>query len=61
MDKIGNLDFVNICMLVQPAHDKTNNRTGKDSDKLVHPPSIASILAYPSSDNSETAEGTCDQ
>ena len=48
----------------EPAHDKTCNKTcvtSKDSDQPVHPLSMARILVYPSLDNPEAVEGTCDQ
>ena len=48
----------------EPAHDKTYNKTcviSKDSDLPVHPPSMARSLVYPSLDNLEAVEGTCNQ
>ena len=48
----------------EPAHDKTCNKscvTSKDSDQPIHPPSMARILIYPSLDNPEVAEGSCNQ
>ena len=47
----------------EPAHDKTYNKTcvtGKDSDKPVHPPSMARVLVHPSLDSPEAIEGACD-
>ena len=35
--------------------------TSKDSDKLVHPPSMARVLIYLSLDSPEAVKGTCDQ
>ena len=49
---------------IDPAHDKTYNKTcvtSKDSDQPVHPPSMAKIFVYPSLDRLEAVEGTCNQ
>ena len=48
----------------EPAHDKTYNNacvTSKDSDKPVHPSSMARVLVYPSLNSPENAKVTCDQ
>ena len=34
---------------------------GKDSNKPLHPPSMARVLVYPSLDSPESVEGTCNQ
>ena len=47
--------------LNKPAHDKTYNQacmTSKDSDKPVHPPSMARVLFYPSLDSLEAVKVT---
>ena len=49
-------------ILVEPAHDKTYNKTCVTSkDQHVHSPSKAIVLIYPSLDSPDTVEGTCDQ
>ena len=51
-------------ILIEPAHDKTYNKTcvtSKDSDQPVHTPSMARVLVYPSLKSLEPVEGTCDQ
>ena len=51
-------------MKIEPAHDKTYNKTcviSKDSIQPVHPPSMARIIFHPSLDTPEPVEGTCDQ
>ena len=48
----------------EPAHNKTNNKTcvtSKDSDKSVHPPSMARIFVYLSLDSLKAVQGTGDQ
>ena len=48
----------------EPAHNKTYNKTyvtSKDSDQLVHLPSMAWVLIYPSLDSLEAVESTCNQ
>ena len=48
----------------EPAHDKTYNKTcvtNKDSAQPVYPPSMTSVLVYPSLDSSKALQGTCDQ
>ena len=48
----------------EPAHSKTYNKTyvtSKGSDQLVHPPSMARVLIYPSLDSLEAVEGICYQ
>ena len=49
-------------IISEPAHDKTYNKTcmtSKDSNQLVHPPSMAMVLVYPSLDSPGAVEGTC--
>ena len=51
-------------IIFEPAHNKTYNEScvsSKDSDQLVHPPSMASILVYLSLDSLKGIEGTCNQ
>ena len=43
----------------EPAHDKTYNKTSKDSDQPVHPLSTARVFMYPSFESLEVVEGTC--
>ena len=53
-----------IMTLIEPGHHKTYNETCvtcKDSEQLVHPSSMASVLVYPSLDSLEDIEGTYDQ
>ena len=40
--------------------EKTYNKTSKVSNQSVHPPSVATILVYPSLDSLEAVEGTCE-
>ena len=42
-------------IIIKPTHDKTYNKTclAKDSDQLVHPPSVAIVLVYLSLDSLE--------
>ena len=49
---------------IEPAHDKTYNKTcatSKRSDQPVHPPSMARVFIYHFLDSPEAVEGTCDQ
>ena len=51
-------------MIIEPAHDKTYNKTyvtSKDSDWHVHLPSMAKIFVNPSFDSQKAVEGACDQ
>ena len=50
--------------IMEPAHDKTFNKTcvtSKYSELPVHPPSMARVLVYPSLGSPEAVKGTCDQ
>ena len=51
-------------IVYEPAHDKAYNKiclTSKDSDQLVHPPSMARVIVYPSLNKPEAVEVICDQ
>ena len=55
-----------VTSFIEPAHDKTYNKTcvtSNDSDHPVHPPSVARPLVYmyPSFDSLEAVEDTCGQ
>ena len=50
--------------VIEPAHDRTYNKTcvtSKYLDQPVHPPSMARVLMYPSLDRLEAIKGTYDQ
>ena len=50
--------------IYEQAHGKTYDKTcvtSKDSDQPVRPPSLASVLVYPSLASLEVVEDTCDQ
>ena len=46
---------------IETAHDKTYNKSSKDSNQPVQPPSAARALVYRSLDCLGDVEGTCDR
>ena len=60
---LGRFSSMYTAEILEPAHDKKYNKscvTSEDSDQPVHPPRMARALVYPSSDNLQAVEGTCD-
>ena len=50
--------------IYESAHEKNYNNTyvnSKDSDRSLHPPSMRTVLAYPSLDSLEAVKGTSNQ
>ena len=56
--------FSHVVAHIEPAHDKTYNKTcvtSKDSNQPVRPPDVARFLLYSSLNSLEAVEGTCEQ